>query len=95
MILAATRLKVLHIFVTSVLTKSQISVRCTLQGGGNQAYSRLSTLHGHITDCKLDSVVYAGVGVVIEYGPVLFRPNDLRPTISFFGAKPPIQFRHR
>ncbi len=31
----------------------------------NQAYSRLSTTHGHITDCKLDSVVYAGVSVVI------------------------------
>ncbi len=31
----------------------------------NQAYSRFSTTHGHITDCKLDSVVYAGVGVVI------------------------------
>ncbi len=30
-------------------------------GGENQAYSRLSTTHGHITDCKLDSVVYAGV----------------------------------
>ncbi len=29
--------------------------------GGYQAYSRLSTTHGHITDCKLDSVVYAGV----------------------------------
>ncbi len=28
--------------------------------GVNQAYSRLSTTHGHITDCKLDSVVYAG-----------------------------------
>ncbi len=27
--------------------------------GGDQAYSRLSTTHGHITDCKLDSVVYA------------------------------------
>ncbi len=26
----------------------------------NQAYSRLSTTHGHITDCKLDSVVYVG-----------------------------------
>ncbi len=33
--------------------------------GENQAYSRLSTTHGHITDCKLDSVVYAGVCVVI------------------------------
>ncbi len=31
----------------------------------NQACSRLSTIHGHITDCKLDSVVYAGVSVVI------------------------------
>ncbi len=31
----------------------------------NQAYSRLSTTHDHITDCKLDSVVYAGVSVVI------------------------------
>ncbi len=27
--------------------------------GGTQAYSRLSTTHGHITDCMLDSVVYA------------------------------------
>ncbi len=25
----------------------------------NQAYSRLSTTHGHIIGCKLDSVVYA------------------------------------
>ena len=38
---------------------------CVWGGGVNQAYSRLSTTHGHITDCKLDSVVYAGVGVVI------------------------------
>ncbi len=34
-------------------------------GWMNQAYSQLSTTHGHITDCKLDSVVYAGVSVVI------------------------------
>ncbi len=33
-------------------------VRCR---GGGEAYSRLPTTHGHITDCKLDSVVYAGV----------------------------------
>ncbi len=33
--------------------------------GVNQANSRLSTTHGHITDCKLDSVVYVGVCVVI------------------------------
>ncbi len=32
-------------------------------GGGDQAYTRLSTTHGHIMDCKLYSVVYAGVGV--------------------------------
>ncbi len=32
--------------------------------GVNQAYSRVSTTHGDITDCKLDSVVYAGVCVV-------------------------------
>ena len=34
-------------------------------GGVNQAYSRLSTTHDHITDRKLDSVVYAGVGVFL------------------------------
>ncbi len=33
--------------------------------GVNQAYSRLSATHVHITHCKLDSVVYAGVCVVI------------------------------
>ncbi len=33
-------------------------------GGVNQAYSRQSTTYGHITDCKFDSVVYAGVCVV-------------------------------
>ncbi len=33
----------------------------------NQAYSWLSTTHGHITDCKLDSVVYVGVCVVHLY----------------------------
>ncbi len=27
----------------------------------DQAYSRLSIIHDHITDCKLDSVVHAGV----------------------------------
>ncbi len=52
-----------------------------MDGWMNQAYSRLSTTHGHITDCKLDSVVYAGVCLVSEGGPVLFGPNDLRPTI--------------
>ncbi len=37
----------------------------TVGGGGvTQAYSRLSTTRGHITDCKLDSLVYAGVCVV-------------------------------
>ncbi len=36
-----------------------------INGGGDQAYSRLSATHSYITDCKLDSVVYAGVCVVI------------------------------
>ncbi len=35
---------------------------------GNQAYSRLSTTHGHITDCKLDLVVYAGSMACIGHG---------------------------
>ncbi len=39
--------------------------RSVWDGWMNQVYSRLSTTHGHITDCKLDSVVYAGVSVVI------------------------------
>ncbi len=39
-------------------------VPCSV-GGRNQACSQVSTTHGHITDCKLDSVVYAGVCVVI------------------------------
>ena len=34
----------------------------------NQAYSRLSTTHGHITDCKLDLVVYAGICVWVRVG---------------------------
>ncbi len=39
---------------------------CIGRGRGvNQAYSRLSTPNGHITDCKLNSVVYEGVCVVI------------------------------
>ncbi len=38
--------------------------------GMKQVYSRLSTTHGHITNCKLDSVVYAGasVGVPVFMG---------------------------
>ncbi len=36
-------------------------------GGGDQAYSRLSTNHGHITDCKLVSVVDAGVRFVLDF----------------------------
>ncbi len=31
-------------------------------GGLNQAYSRLSTTHGHISDCKLDSVMCKVMG---------------------------------
>ncbi len=46
-----------------------------------QANSRLSTTHDHITDCKLDSVVCAGVCLVVYCGLLLFRPNDRRPTV--------------
>ncbi len=61
--------------------------------GGDQAYSRLSTTHGHITDCKLDSVVYADVCVCVNVDlSCLGRTIYAR---QFLGAKPPIQFRHR
>ncbi len=42
-------------------------------GGVNQVYSRLSTTHGHITDCKFDSVVYAGV---VAYWSVTTSVNE-------------------
>ncbi len=65
-------------------------------GGGNQAYSRLSTTHhahGHITDCKLDSVVYVGVCVWVNMDlSCLGRTIYARQVL---GAKTPIQFRHR
>ncbi len=48
-------------------------------GWVNQAYSRLSTTHGHITDCKLDSVVYAGVCVVILMWTCLVWPERSTP----------------
>ncbi len=45
-------------------TPERYKVKGILRGGCViQAYSRLSTTHGHITDCKLDSVVYSGVYV--------------------------------
>ncbi len=40
-------------------------LRSQMDGWMNQAYSRLSTTHGHITDRMLDSVVYAAVSVGI------------------------------
>ncbi len=62
-------------------------------GWVNQAYSRLSTTRGYITDCKLDSAVYAGVCVSVNVALYcLFRTIYAR---QFLGAKPPIQFRHR
>ena len=61
-----------------------------LGGGGNQAYSRLSTAHGHITDCKLDLVVYAGVCVCVNVDLSCLGPNDLRSTIFGFQATDPI-----
>ncbi len=61
--------------------------------GVNQAYSRLSASHGHITDCKLDSVVYAGVCMWVNVD--LYCLDRTICTRQFLGAKPPIQFRHR
>ncbi len=61
--------------------------------GVNQAYNRLSTTHGHITDCKLDSMLYAGVCVWINVDlSCMVRTTYAQ---QFLGAKPPIQFRHR
>ncbi len=53
-----------RIVMIQQLTGQTNAVRL-MNGWMNQAYSRLSTTHGHITDCKLDSVAYAGVSVVI------------------------------
>ncbi len=65
------------------------------RGVVNQAYSRLSTTHGHITDCKLDSVVFAGVCVVIFNVDLSCLGRTIYAR-QFLGAKPPIQkFRHR
>ncbi len=54
------------ICVGSNSTFMLISIASGGGGGRNQAYSRFSTTHGHITDCKLDSVVYACVCEVIS-----------------------------
>ena len=56
--------------------------------GGGQAYNRLSTTHGHITDCKLDSMVYAGVCVWVNM--VLFYLGRTIYARQILGAKPPI-----
>ncbi len=76
--------------------KNQAIIICKKHRGGggvNQAYSRLSTIHAHITDCKLDSVMYAGVCVWVNVDlSCLDRTIYAR---QFLGAKPPIQFRHR
>ncbi len=53
-------------FLVREASGCQLCLDLIIWGGWvNQAYSRLSTTHGHITDCKLDSVLYAGVCVVI------------------------------
>ncbi len=46
----------------STIVKDKLHCSTSIEGV-NQAYSRLLTTHGHITDCKLDSVMYAGVCV--------------------------------
>ncbi len=50
-------------FYAIIIRIKQLDTEVLVGGGVNQAYSRLSTTHSHITDCKLDSVVYAGVCV--------------------------------
>ncbi len=53
-------------FVVKLDYRYVIRVQTSRGGVGvNQAYSRFSTTHSHITDCKLDSVGYVGVCVVI------------------------------
>ncbi len=47
-----------------------------MDGWMNQAYSRLSTTHGHITDCKL---------VVCMYWTRLVL---VRPAVSLYSASP-------
>ena len=75
-----------------------VKIVVDLSGGGggvHQAYRRLSTTHGHITDCtfwiRWCIQVYDGVGVNLGL-------SCLGRTISarrFWGAKPMTQFRHR
>ncbi len=60
----------------------------------NQAYGRLLTTHGHITDCNLDSVVYESV-VWWFFNEDLSCLGRTIYARQFLGAKPPIQFRHR
>ncbi len=54
-----THMGLLHVVYLQKL--EALKVLMWVGGEVNQAYSRLSTTHGHITDWKLDSVVYAGV----------------------------------
>ncbi len=57
-----------RIGVRDRLAGSGVKIMVWVGGWVNQAYSRLSTTHGHITDCKLDSVVIAGVCVWVWSG---------------------------
>ncbi len=50
-----------------------------MDGWMKQAYSRLSTTHGHITDCKLVCMYWT-------------RPVLVRPAASLYSASPP---KHR
>ncbi len=53
-----------------------------MDGWMNHAYSRLSTTHGHITDCKL---------VVCMYW---IRLVLVRPAASLYSASPKCGWRH-
>ncbi len=68
-------------------------VMCVCGGWVNKAYSQLSAPHGHITDCQLDSVVYARVCVCVNVDLFCFGKTIYAP--QFLGAKPLIQIRHR
>ncbi len=81
-----------HMFISYQVHMDLENCQRVYNGTGwvNQAYSRFSTTHGHITDSNLESVVYAGV-CVVSFNVDL---SCLRWTIyarQLLGAKPPIQ----
>ncbi len=68
------KLPKLH-YLYLIVGDESLSLLCLMDGWMNQAYSRLSTTHGHITDCKL----------LCMYGTRLVL---VRPAASFYSASP-------